>query len=106
VTLLESALRRVADDLRARRTPFALVGGLAVWARCEPRFTRDVDLAVAVSSDPEAEALVRGLMDAGYRVLAQVEQESFRWTRVIHQCYTSHRGSPDADREETDQHHR
>jgi predicted nucleotidyltransferase len=76
VTLLESALRRVADDLRARRTPFALVGGLAVSARCEPRFTRDVDLAVAVSSDREAEALVRGLMDVGYRVLAQVEQEA------------------------------
>lgn len=41
--------------------PFALVGGLAVSARTEPRFTRDADLAVALASDAEAEALIREL---------------------------------------------
>jgi hypothetical protein len=39
----------------------ALVGGLAVSARTEPRFTRDADLAVAVASDAEAESLIRAL---------------------------------------------
>jgi predicted nucleotidyltransferase len=70
---LESALRGAVGALAGRR--WALVGGLAVSARCEPRFTRDVDLAVAVSSDADAEALVRGLLASGYRVLAMVEHE-------------------------------
>jgi hypothetical protein len=36
-------------------TGFALIGGLAVRARGEPRYTRDVDLAVSVDDDEEAE---------------------------------------------------
>jgi hypothetical protein len=35
--------------------------------------TRDVDLAVSVASDAEAEACVRALMDRGYRVLEVLE---------------------------------
>jgi hypothetical protein len=52
------------------------VGGLAVSVRAEPRFTRDLDLAVAVASDLEAEELVRSLMSRGWRVLSQVEQDA------------------------------
>jgi predicted nucleotidyltransferase len=74
MTPLQVAVRRVLDDLQAER--LALVGGLAVSARAEPRFTRDVDLAIAVGSDAEAEALVARLLRAGYRVSAQVEQEA------------------------------
>jgi hypothetical protein len=76
VTLLQEALHRVARDLESRKTAFALVGGLAVSVRCEPRFTRDLDLAVAVASDAEAEQLVRDLSGSGYRVLAQIEREA------------------------------
>jgi predicted nucleotidyltransferase len=76
VTLLETTLRDVARDLEASQVRFALIGGLAVSARAEPRFTRDLDLAVAVSTDREAEDLVRNLIQRGYRVLAQVEQEA------------------------------
>lgn len=43
-------------------------------ARCEPRFTRDIDLAIAVDDDRGAEALVRSMLAAGYAVVAQVEQ--------------------------------
>ena len=43
--------------------------------RAEVRFTRDVDLAVPVSDDADAEALVRELSAAGYRPLAVVEHE-------------------------------
>ena len=43
--------------------------------RSEVRFTRDVDLAVAVSTDGEMEALVRNLASAGYRSVAIVEHE-------------------------------
>jgi hypothetical protein len=52
------------------------VGGLAVSARVEPRFTRDIDLAVVVPDDRGAERLVRELQARGYRVLAIVEQEA------------------------------
>jgi len=76
VTLLASALERAARDLRELKTSFALVGGLAVSVRCEPRFTRDLDLAVAVSTDHEAEQLVHALVRRGYRLLAQIEQDA------------------------------
>jgi predicted nucleotidyltransferase len=76
VTALEQAVRQICADLSTTRHPFALVGGLAVSARTEPRFTRDADIAVAVASDPEAEALIRTLRGAGYEIEAIVEQEA------------------------------
>lgn len=47
---VESTLRRVAKDLTGLRQRWALVGGFAVSARSEPRFTRDVDIVVAVAN--------------------------------------------------------
>lgn len=74
MTPLQLAVRSVLDDLATQR--LALVGGLAVSARAEPRFTRDVDFAVAVASDDEAEHIVSGLVMRGYRISAQVEQDA------------------------------
>jgi len=54
----------------------AVVGGLAVSARTEARFTRALDLAVAVSGDADAELLVRQLIASGYGVVAMIEQEA------------------------------
>lgn len=71
--LLES-LRRASDDLRAVGARSALVGGLAVSVRTEPRTTRDADFAVAVADDRQAEAIVGALVRSGYRVAAGVEQ--------------------------------
>jgi len=76
VTELESRLRRVLVTLGEAGVDCALVGGLAVSIRTEPRFTRDADLAVAVAGDPEAESLIRRLRAGGYEVQALVEQES------------------------------
>ena len=76
MTSLEAALRRIDRDLVQARLPFALIGGLAVSARTEPRFTRDADLAVAVGNDAEAEALVLGLRTRGYRIESVLEQET------------------------------
>jgi hypothetical protein len=70
------ALRRISAGLQRASVSFALVGDLAVSVRVEPRFTRDIDLAVAVASDVEAEALVRALANEGWRVSAVVEQEA------------------------------
>lgn len=76
MTALETALRRIAIDLTDLRVSFALVGGLAVSARTEPRFTRDTDLAVAVSDDAEAEALIHRLRARHYAVESIVEQDA------------------------------
>lgn len=69
------ALRRVAEDLASIDGRVALVGGLAVSARAEPRFTRDLDFAVAVADDQEAERIIFALQGRGYRVQMVLEQE-------------------------------
>jgi len=75
-TKLERALAAAADDIAAEGKRFALVGGLAVSVRAEVRFTRDVDLAVAVDNDMEAESLVYALKSRGYTTVASVEHEA------------------------------
>lgn len=45
-------------------------------ARAEPRFTRDVDVAVIVDGDAAAEQLVRSLTADGYGLGALVEQDA------------------------------
>lgn len=70
------AVARIAADLSACCTRFAIVGSHAVSARTEPRFTRGLDLAVAVADDREAEVLVGALSMRGYRVVALIEQEA------------------------------
>lgn len=73
---LEKVLRTLAEALARHNVRWALVGGLAVSVRTEPRFTRDVDVAVAVASDREAEQLVAALQRQGFRVIEALEQES------------------------------
>lgn len=76
MTSLEAALRQIHTDLTEAHVSFAVVGGLAVSARTEPRFTRDADLAVALASDAEAEALIHSLRARDYGIEAVVEQEA------------------------------
>ncbi|HEX3343598.1 MAG TPA: nucleotidyl transferase AbiEii/AbiGii toxin family protein [Polyangiaceae bacterium] len=75
---LEAALRRIAGELARANLGWALIGGLAVSARAEPRTTRDVDVAVSVADDSDAEGFVLALQSAGFRVLAALEQEAAR----------------------------
>jgi hypothetical protein len=76
MTLVEDVLRRIGHDLGQVGVPWALVGGFAVSARAEARFTRDVDLAVVVENDAEAERLVSALLANRYRLIASVEQDA------------------------------
>lgn len=76
MTSLEAALRKIGTELTQAGVPFALVGGLAVSVRTEPRFTRDADLVVALDGDAEAEALIHNLSVHGYGIEAVVEQEA------------------------------
>ena len=66
------------QDLGELQFRCALVGGFAVSARAEPRFTRDVDLVIAVRSDSDAEHAVHALRVRGYRIVALVEHETAR----------------------------
>jgi predicted nucleotidyltransferase len=76
VTRLLAALHRAVRDLNELGQRWALVGGLAVSARAEPRTTRDIDLVVAVSEDSRAEKLVRDLRARGYTLAEHLEQEA------------------------------
>lgn len=73
---LGAALQTINGRLRRESADFALVGGLAVSARTEPRFTRDIDVVVAVPTDADAEDLVRTLTQDGWVVGAISEQEA------------------------------
>lgn len=76
MTRLLAALHRAVRDLNELGQRWALVGGLAVSARAEPRTTRDIDLVVAVSEDSQAEKLVRDLRARGYTIAEHLEQEA------------------------------
>lgn len=73
---LTATLQDAAQFARAEHLAFAVVGGLAVAVHAEPRFTRDVALAIAVADDNEAEAIVRAAIADGWQVVATVEQEA------------------------------
>jgi hypothetical protein len=60
MTLFE-ALAQILSRLKARGARAAVLGGLAVSVWTEPRFTRDIDVAVAVGTDADAERIVRQL---------------------------------------------
>ena len=72
---VDAVLRQAAADLDAIGARWAVVGGLAVAFRSEPRFTKDVDLAVAVADDAEAEGIVNRLQVRGYALASLVEQD-------------------------------
>jgi hypothetical protein len=97
VTSLEAALRTICGELAAARVPFALVGGLAVSVRTEPRFTRDADVAVALHTDAEAEALVHRLGSHGFMVHAAVEQEAAKRLAAVRLANSSEPMAPVVD---------
>jgi len=75
---VQLALQRICTDLARLKRGHALVGGLAVGVRIEPRFTRDADVAVSVADDGDAERLIRELQASGYQIVTLVEQEATR----------------------------
>jgi hypothetical protein len=75
VAPVESALGGAVADLSALNVQWALVGGLAVSVRAIPRFTKDLDFAIAVASDSEAEDVVHRLRARGYNPVEVIEQD-------------------------------
>jgi hypothetical protein len=95
---IESVLRRIVGELNELHASFALVGGLAVSLRTEPRFTKDADLAVALTSDAEAESLISHLATLGYRVAAVVEQEAVGRLATVRLSRADQKDVPIVDR--------
>ena len=73
---LRLAVVRVLRDLNDLGIAHAVVGGLAVSARVEPRMTRDVDIVIAATDDRAAEGVVHQLIALGYVVDAVLEQSA------------------------------
>jgi hypothetical protein len=84
---LKPVLARVSSDLRELERSWALIGGVAVGVRSEPRFTRDLDVAVAVRDDVDAEGLVFALGQRGYAIKATLEQKVLGRLATIRAVY-------------------
>lgn len=75
-TPFQKSLRHLLPIFKEAGIRFALVGGLAVTFRGEERTTKDIDLALAVNSDSEAEGVLQLFLASGYRIEALLEQTS------------------------------
>src|SRR3954465_6022087 len=86
VSPLEAVLRRALSDLAHAGARGAVIGGQAVSARTEFRFTRDIDVALSVSDDREAERIVSSFLHSGHQVLSLLDQTAtgrFATARLI-----------------------
>lgn len=81
-----NAVERALREFLAARpddVAIAVVGGVAVSARVEPRFTRDLDFAVAVGNDEEAGAYVFRLRQHGYEIMSALQQTTLHRLSTI-----------------------
>jgi Nucleotidyl transferase AbiEii toxin, Type IV TA system len=83
VNRLQPALLRLQVDLRHLGLRWAVVGGLAVSLRGEPRTTHDLDINVVVAGDDQAEGVVRGFMSRGYRFQWASEHEDLGRLMIV-----------------------
>jgi hypothetical protein len=68
---LQKTLVDAVHFLEAERVPYALIGGLAVSLRGQPRMTADVDMVI-LANVPRSLALARGLGETNFRSLFDV----------------------------------
>ena len=94
---LESALVAINAKLTHLHVEFALVGGLAVSVRTEPRFTRDADIAVALLTDRDAEVLIHALRSHGFLIATVIEQEAVGRLATVRLGFSSDPKSPVVD---------
>ena len=80
---LPELLSRAVADLTDCGVGFAVVGGLAVGVHSEPRFTSDVDPAIASRGDADAEQLTVWMFQRGYQLVSQLENKPSRRLRAV-----------------------
>lgn len=84
---LESHYPVIVRNLQGLGAKFAIIGGVAISIRTVERFTKDLDIAIAVQSDKEAEEIVLSLSRMGYFVETVIEQdEANRLATVRFSC--------------------
>ena len=88
---LAVALAASVKQLGDAQIPFALVGGLAMGVRADPRVTRDIDLVVPAEDDASAEARIFALQQRGFIVESVFVRDDGRLSTVR----TRHRSAPD-----------
>lgn len=66
--------REIRNRFNDWKINWALIGGLAVSSRSEPRFTKDIDIVISVKSDMEAESLAFRLNQIGWNIELVLEQ--------------------------------
>ncbi len=74
-TGLFDTLNFVAEALDDLQRPWALIGGLATSTYVEPRFTRDIDIALSVDDDAEAESFLNDWMARGFVLDTVIEHD-------------------------------
>ena len=70
-----------------------MIGGYAVSARTDFRFTKDIDFALSVVDYREAEGIVSMFLGAGYQILSLLEQTATGRLATVRLLY--HDGSPE-----------
>jgi len=65
IDILKHNLLLVSSSLDAQGVRYCIVGGFAVSYRAEPRLTRDIDITLSVTSDEEAEDIIRSISSLG-----------------------------------------
>lgn len=65
---IHKTLAELAELLEAKCAPYAIIGGIAVSIRGEPRFTADVDIVVAADLD-ESSAILQVFEDSQFAPL-------------------------------------
>lgn len=72
---LFQTLGLVAEIFADLDKSWALIGGLAVSVYGEPRFTRDIDIAIGVEDDGEAEDIIRSWSARNFDIATVIEQD-------------------------------
>ncbi|MBN1420800.1 MAG: nucleotidyl transferase AbiEii/AbiGii toxin family protein [Planctomycetes bacterium] len=83
---MNEAVRTTLTDIgryfRATQTPFAIIGGIAVVARGEPRFTGDIDVVAGIDLD-RALTLLDGLEGSPFRPLLSDARDVVRAALIL-----------------------
>lgn len=75
IRYLEEHSKAAIERLKKLRVDCAVIGGIAVSFRSIERTTKDLDLAVAVMDDNQAESIIANLTGSGYRIGLVLESE-------------------------------
>jgi hypothetical protein len=76
MTEIAEVAAQVVQWLESHGIKYALIGGLAVSFRAMERFTKDIDLAIVVENDQQAESIVREICSLGFQIELLLEQQA------------------------------